>query len=121
MALEHGELRRRLAAARELIGLDQNAMGARLKKSGLGKTDAKRLERDTLEFSDSHLDAYVRITGLPAAWFTAEDWRPLISASAAADADPEVERLVAQRSVLKSTLAQVSEELEDLRKRRPLP
>jgi hypothetical protein len=119
MALEQEELRRRLAAARELVGLDQAKMGAELKRRGLGKTDAKRLERGTLPFSESHLIAYARITELPEAWFTTKDWRSLISATAAADASPEVAELTAQRSALLTTIARVRTELEDLRSLQP--
>lgn len=119
MAIEQEELRRRLAAARELIGLDQDEMGVELKRKGLGKTDAKRLERGAIDFSESHLVAYSRITGLPEAWFTADDWRSLISAEAAAAASPEVEQMLIERSVLRSTVLQVRTELERLQRLLP--
>jgi triphosphoribosyl-dephospho-CoA synthetase len=112
MALEHEELRRRLAAARELVGLDQTEMGERLKASGLGVTDAKRLERNTLSFSDSHLDAYVRITGLPRAWFEAEDWRRLIYA----EGSPTLRQLKEERDLAQLALVDLRDELQGLRR-----
>jgi transcriptional regulator with XRE-family HTH domain len=115
MALDGEQLRRRLAAARELIGLDQDEMGALLKESGLGKTDAKRLERGAIPFSDSHLDAYARITELPPAWFTAEDWRALIYA----EGSPWLVELRGQRDLLQLALGDLRDELEALRKSRP--
>lgn len=77
MPLDQDTLAKRLAAARTVVGFDQSEMGAELEKEGLGKTDAMRLERGKIEFSNSHWAAYVRITRMPEAWFTAPDYSAL--------------------------------------------
>lgn len=100
MALKDEELRHRLVAARELIGLDQRQMGAKLDEQGLGRTDAMRLERGRIAFTPAHLSAYTRITGLPSQWFTIGDVSALFSPALAGE-DPD-EALGTQADVVRA-------------------
>lgn len=112
MPLDKDTLTRRLVAARSVVGLDQNEMGAELAKEGLGKTDAKRLERGQIDFSNSHWAAYVRITRMPEAWFTAPDYSALFKDEAHPPAPWKPDQVLETIGMTVSDTAKVSDEVK---------
>lgn len=79
MALAPEELERRIKAARELRGLDQDDLGRLFKADGLGLHDPGRIERangkDRLDMQRVHLQAFMRHLRMPEWWFTASEIR----------------------------------------------
>lgn len=71
--LPDDELVRRLKAARELRGIDQNTLGLLFKEDGLGKMDPGRIERGEMKMQRAHRDAFCRHLGLPERWLTEPD------------------------------------------------
>lgn len=71
--LSQEEIRRRIAALRELRGMTQNDMNEAFAALGGPKTDAGRAERGTIPLTDVHLMLFVRALRVPPYWFTEED------------------------------------------------
>jgi hypothetical protein len=90
-----------------------------LKENDLSQNRIEEIEQLKAEARPMEVDQLAIALGVPAAWFTAEDWRSLISAGAAADASPEVAQLRAERSELLTTISRVRTELEGLRRQQP--
>lgn len=76
------ELRRRLRAGRELIGISREALGEHLADDGFGKHDVAALERDVGEettsarsvpFTAGRKRSIARALQLPDSWFTEPD------------------------------------------------
>ncbi len=116
MGLSKEEFANRVTAAASLHGLGMRELRTHLEKFGANKTLAEALISDETKRKPKQLRDLAEALEVPIAWFEAEDWRDLINAEGAAGASPQVEDLMAQRSVLLSTFEQVRVELEDLRK-----
>jgi len=70
------EVTRRLKAARELRGIEQQELDARLHELGegeFGKNDAGRIERGQLAIGPNRRRALSEILGVPDLWWTAEE------------------------------------------------
>lgn len=91
--LSDEELRRRLVAARELRGLTQKDLDRLGAQDGLGKLEAGRVERGTIEFRRKHIDVFARHLRVSDAWFEEPDVDRLLGFSDAARVEDRLERI----------------------------
>lgn len=124
LVLSSEEIRRRIVAARELIGMSQEDLGALLEQEGYGKHDVGRLERrdPKMPLTPGRRTALAKHLRVPEAWFTAERDELFPAISDQVDAGPqlkkfldEIRELVDDYSFLASTAT--PRQTEELKRR----
>lgn len=108
MALERlsgwGEVGARVAQARGMLGLTQDALGDRL---GLGRTVVAKIERGSRNLSALELAELARVTELPIEWFVTES--PPVVASRRAEGVHETSLIDARIETLAREVGQLTE------------
>lgn len=104
----------RITAAAALHGWGKRDLRAQLAKAEVEMLLAEDIIKGKKPLKGRNLRDLCDVLEVPPAWFEAEDWRPLLSEPA--EADSRLKSLVAQRTELLATVAQVRKELEALRK-----
>lgn len=90
MALNPITASRRIKAAREAIGLDQEDVGSRFVSYGFGKHDVGKIERmdpTAPQLTQGRIDALVKITGFPPEWFTEPDLQAVFNKAGPTEVD----------------------------------
>jgi transcriptional regulator with XRE-family HTH domain len=95
--LSQEEIRRRIAALRELRGMTQSDMNAAFESLGGNKTDAGRAERGNIDLTDTHLWLYTQVLRVPPEWFTEEDVEVLLGNKPRGPISPEEAAALAAR------------------------
>lgn len=107
MALPPQELRRRVRAAGALLGLGQRQIRRALADFGADATLADRMISGAVPQSQRNIRDLAEALGMPQAWFTEEDWRPLVPSAPAAGSE------LAERAIARAARVLSDGENED--------